>query len=500
MTEMAQKPAGFSSISRTLEQEDEIRLTSVGVDIGSSTSHLVFSQLVMEQISNRYVVTQRHIFHESDVILTPYTSDMTIDAAVLGRFIEAQYKAAEVTPDDIDTGALILTGVAVRRTNARAIGDLFASQAGKFVSVSAGDSLEATLVAYGSGAVVRSIASGQPAMNVDIGGGTSKISLCCNGEVTGVTAIDVGARILCFDDRFRITYLEEAGKQFLKDIGLDLVVGDRMRESDIQQLVDTMADRLFQAMGGAGIEQETSALMRLDALADSRRPGTLSFSGGVSEYIYQKTEKTYGDLGALLAAAILDRVKNWEAKLARPSEGLRATVVGASQYTIQVSSSTVYVEPHGTLPIRNIPVVTPQLPLDDEILDQKEIARYIKETLQRKELLNSGQPVALCFRWQGSASYQRLDAFCRSAVTGMTPLLERGLPLILVNDGDIGGLIGLHCAETLKLDNPIVSIDGIWLKEFDYIDIGALMQTSGAVPVVIKSLVFPVNESLGQSH
>ena len=131
----------FSNAGRSLETEDEIRLTSVGVDIGSSTSHLVFSRLVLERLDNRYIVTQREVFHESDVLLTPYAADMTIDAEKLGAFVEAQYKAANIEPEAIDTGALILTGVAVRRRNARAIGELFAAQAGKFVSVSAGDAL-----------------------------------------------------------------------------------------------------------------------------------------------------------------------------------------------------------------------------------------------------------------------------------------------------------------------------------------------------------------------
>src|SRR5215467_3089691 len=151
----------FSSVGRSLEVEDEIRLTSVGVDIGSSTSHLAFSHLLLERLDNRYVVSRREVFHESDVLLTPFLDDTAIDALIdaeaLGRFIDAQYRQAGIEPSAIDTGALILTGVAVRRANARAIGELFAAQAGKFVAVSAGDALEATLAAFGSGAAARSI-------------------------------------------------------------------------------------------------------------------------------------------------------------------------------------------------------------------------------------------------------------------------------------------------------------------------------------------------------
>src|ERR1700728_2212928 len=182
----------FSSTGRSLEGEDEICILSVGVDIGSSTSHLVFSRIVLERLDSRYVVTQRETFYQSDILLTPYASEDAIDADALGAFFEKQYENAMVDPDEIDTGALILTGVAVRRSNARRIGELFAAQAGKLVAASAGDSLETVMAAYGSGAAARSIRSGAPLMNVDIGGGTSKIAACAEGNVIDVSALHVG--------------------------------------------------------------------------------------------------------------------------------------------------------------------------------------------------------------------------------------------------------------------------------------------------------------------
>src|SRR4026209_1108930 len=147
----------FSSVGRTLPREGGIVILSVGVDIGSSTSHLVFSRIVLERLDSRYVVTIRETFYRSNVLLTPYAAEEEIDAAALGAFIERQYQDSKVDPDEIDTGALILTGVAVRRRNARKIGELFARQAGKMVAVSAGDSLETVMAAHGSGAVARSI-------------------------------------------------------------------------------------------------------------------------------------------------------------------------------------------------------------------------------------------------------------------------------------------------------------------------------------------------------
>src|SRR5499427_1454009 len=181
----------FSSTGRTLADEDQICVLSVGVDIGSSTSHLVFSRIVLERLDSRYVVTIRETFYQSDILLTPYSAEDEIDAAALGAFIERQYQDAKVDPDEIDTGALILTGVAVRRRNARKIGELFARQAGTMVAVSAGDSLEAVMAAHGSGAVSRSIRDNATVMNVDVGGGTSKIAICADGRVIDLTALDV---------------------------------------------------------------------------------------------------------------------------------------------------------------------------------------------------------------------------------------------------------------------------------------------------------------------
>src|SRR5262247_4262647 len=101
----------FSSTGRSLEGEDEICILSVGVDIGSSTSHLVFSRIVLERLDSRYVVTERETFYQSDILLTPYASADEIDADALGEFIRKQYESAMVDPEEIDAGALILTGV-----------------------------------------------------------------------------------------------------------------------------------------------------------------------------------------------------------------------------------------------------------------------------------------------------------------------------------------------------------------------------------------------------
>jgi len=191
--------ASFSNANRHMQEEEELRLTSVGVDIGSSTSHLVFSRLQLTLEGSRYRVTKREILNESEILLTPYVDNSRIDVEALEAFINQQYKNAKIRREEVDTGALILTGVAVRRRNARAIGELFAQEAGKFVAVSAGDGLEATMAAHGSGAVAHSAKTGGVVLNIDVGGGTSKFALCNNGKVQEVSAIDIGARLLALD-------------------------------------------------------------------------------------------------------------------------------------------------------------------------------------------------------------------------------------------------------------------------------------------------------------
>ena len=483
----------FTHIGRHIVEEDEIKFTSVGVDIGSSTSHLVFSRLEMRQEGRRYVVVRRTVLSESEILLTPYLDDSTIDVNALENFINCQYERAGLGRADVDTGALILTGVAVRRRNARAIGEMFAQEAGRFVAVSAGDRLESTMAAHGSGAVAESARSGGVCMNIDIGGGTSKIAVCVDGRVRETTAIDVGARLIVLNENGVVTRLEEAGRLIAAAVGLNPALGQKMDRSKLQSMASWMADRLLEVVSLKSLSEEAQALLRLPPLSYRGKVDALTFSGGVSEFIYDKKPGDFGDLGALLAGEVKQRVNRLGIPVLEPAAKIRATVIGASQYTIQVSGSTIFIDPLDAVPMRNVPVVVPEILFGDRDLDPAAVQNAVERALSRMDLLEGKQPVAIAFHWEGSATFARLQAFCSGVKKGLEKILAKGHPLTLVSDGDIGGILGLHFKEEMNFVNPVISIDGVSLNEFDYIDIGSLIPSSGAVPVVVKSLVFPAS-------
>jgi ethanolamine utilization protein EutA len=483
--------ARFSSAEREMVEEDSLRLVSVGVDIGSATSHLVFSRLELERQDNRYVVVRRTLLGESEILLTPYRAGNTIDGDALERFVERQYATAGLRRQDVDTGALILTGVALLRDNARQIADVFAEEAGRFVAVSAGDNLEALMAAHGSGALERSLHDGRRIANVDVGGGTTKIALCEGGHAVGLAALDVGARLVVQDEG-RIVRLEPTGRLAGQAIGLHLTERALVSDEEMRALAAHLAERVLRVLMLGPLGQDDNTLLRTPALDTSQPPEAVVFSGGVAEFIYGRESRQFGDLGPLLADELRRRVECAGLPILPPTAGIRATVIGASQYTVQVSGSTIFVAPPDALPVRNVPAINPRLALDEDVIAVERVSAGVSEALRRLDLHAGETPVALAVRWAGSATYRRIDAFCRGVVDGLSEMLARGHPLVLVFEGDVGGLFGIHLRETLGLENPVVSIDGVELTglTFHYVDIGELIPTSGAVPVVIKSLVF----------
>ncbi|HVH89784.1 MAG TPA: ethanolamine ammonia-lyase reactivating factor EutA [Candidatus Acidoferrum sp.] len=429
---MATTPRGsFSNANRHMQEEEELQLTTVGVDIGSSTSHLVFSRLQLTLEGSRYRVTKREVLNESEILLTPYVDDTRIDVEALEAFINQQYKKAKIRRDEVDTGALILTGVAVRRRNARAIAELFAQEAGKFVAVSAGDGLEATMAAHGSGAAAHSAKTGGIVLNIDIGGGTSKLALCNNGKVQEVSAVDIGARLIAFDQDGTVVRIEDAGRKHAAWAGINVTLGQKLSQDALSALASGMVDKLFAILKPEPLTEDIQGLLRLPRLNYRGEVDSVMFSGGVSEFIYNREQTSFGDLGPLIADEIHRRMPDLGMLVMEPTARIRATVIGASQYTIQVSGNTIFIAPQDAVPVRNVPVVAPEFALDVDDLSKETVKDATLNALRRLDLLNARQPVVIAFHWQGSATFFRLQSFSQGLVQGLKDILDKGHPLVL---------------------------------------------------------------------
>jgi ethanolamine utilization protein EutA len=475
---------------------DNVELTTVGIDIGSSTSHLMFSQLYLQRLgkylSSRYVVVKREMLHRSPIRLTPYRADNTIDADALDGFFREVYAEAGLNPAEVDSGAVILTGEAIKRANARAVADLFAEHAGKFVCASAGHNLEAILAANGSGAVERSRHPAQTVLNVDVGGGTSKLAIVHAGHVLETAAINVGGRLVAFDADGCLTRIEPAARLAAERLGIELRLGQLLPAADRTRLAETLADCLLQAVRRERLDPLAQRLMLTPALTGDREIDVVTFSGGVSEYLYEQESADYGDLARPLADAIRLRIDRHRlpAGLQPAAERIRATVIGASQFTVQLSGNTIAITRPEMLPLHNVQVLHPHLP-DGQEVQGDQVRSAIARGYQRFDLQEGEQVVAISIKWSGEPRYSVLRSLSAGIVQASERTIAAGLPLVLVFANDYGKLIGGIIREEFAATSDVISIDGIELQEFDYIDIGAMIHPSRVVPVVVKSLVFP---------
>lgn len=475
---------------------DNIELTTVGIDIGSSTSHLMFSRLHLQRLgqflSSRYVVVSREALYRSEILLTPYKPDYTIDSDSLGAFINKAYQEAGLGREDIDSGAIILTGEAIKRSNARAIADLFATEAGKFVCASAGHNLEAILAANGSGGVALSRDPMQTVLNIDIGGGTSKFALISNGKVLETAAINVGGRLVATDENRKVTRVEHAAHMVADDIGVHLKIDEVLPKEDEVKLADRLAECIFELTNRQKLSPLAEALMLTPVLTMDTPIDVVTFSGGVSEYIYERENTDYGDLALALAAAMRERINAGRLPAAMKStdERIRATVIGASQFTVQVSGNTISITDESVLPIHNLQVIYPHLPEREEV-SPDEMEDAIKRAFQRFDLVEGEAAVGLAINWAGTPRYPLLRNIAEGIARGLKNTIANKQPLVLVFANDFGKLIGDIMREEFGVEGQIISIDSIVLQEFDFIDIGEVIRPAFVVPVVVKSLVFP---------
>lgn len=462
-----------------------MRLRTVGIDIGTTTSHLIFSELGLERqgirLSSAYVVVERKVVHRSDVMLTPHSSERRIDTDALAKFIERSYAEAGWKPDDVDTGAVITTGEAARKENASAIVQLFSGQAGKFVCATAGNHLESLLAAHGSGAVALSRDAATPlVLNVDIGGGTTKFAVCRDGRVEETAAIDIGARLISWDNAGKIRAITRAGARVAKEAGVLIEVGDNGGERALDVVAERIAGLALHIPLGQGFDD---ASVWLTEHLVARGPfHTLVFSGGVGEYINGWERKEFGDLGLRLGRAIQRRLTKFQ--VLRPVESIRATCIGASQYTVQVSGDTLFLTNPGLLPLRDLAAVT----VRPDAANAGAIAAEIQRGVARLD--REDGHFALAVGWRHGPAYGALRELCAGIAEGTRSLLDGRRPLVVVLDADVAGIVGQMLRDELGVQSPVICVDQIELSDLDFIDLGAVVPEKSVVPVVVKSLVF----------
>jgi ethanolamine utilization protein EutA len=354
--------------------------------------------------------------------------------------------------------------------------------------------MEAMLAAYGSGAAGVSHERGSRVLNIDVGGGTTKLALIEHGRVLETAAIHVGGRLLVVDPQGRITRLDPQGRELARQAGFDWQLGASVSPFDLDTLAAWMAEALCRAILG---ERE---LYLTEPLKDLRAIDGVMFSGGVGEYVYGREERDFGDLGRRLGLALNKRLDRLPGKLLPAGECIRATAFGASEYSVQLSGNTVYVsEPGALLPRKNLQVLQPPVLLEGAI-DAAQVARAIAAHFEAFDLVEGESEVALAFKWRGAPSFDRLSAFAEGLRQGLARTLQRQKPIYLILEGDVAQTLGAILKEDWGLRSEVLVIDGVALRDFDYIDLGRIRVPSNTVPVTIKSLVFSQDPRVPHRH
>jgi ethanolamine utilization protein EutA len=491
--EHVETAAERSAIARTIWDQENVEFRTVGIDIGSSTSHLLFAKVALQRqsqgLSSRFVVIGREIVWRSPILLTPFLPDGTIDARELGEFIRRCYGEAGFKQSEIDSGAVILTGEAIKRKNARAIDELFAEEAGKFVCATAGHKLESRLAAHGSGAVALAKSRNACVLHVDVGGGTTKLALIDRGAIVGLCAFAVGGRLIATDADGAWTRIDQSARLVADDLRLEASPPTLADESVRRRIAQRLAIVAADMITGTPLDRLGQSLLLTAPLPRPAAPSALTFSGGVAEYMFGHEEGEFGDIAKLLAAALAGELSRRSGlALIDPGQRIRATVIGASQFTVQVSGKTIYLPDPYVLPVHNVPVVRVGLDGAGDI-DAERLAKAVRAGLEEIDLDRHGR-IAIAFDWHGDPEHSRLKAAGEGILLALSPLADRIKLLLLMIDGDIGKTFGRLLHRELNWPGKIVSIDGMELQELDYVDVGALIAPPGVVPVVIKSLLF----------
>ena len=474
--------------------QDHVTLTSVGIDIGSSGTQVIFSRIHLrrlgEDLSSRYFVVSRETLFQSAVALTPYRSEEHIDEAKLGAIIDEAYDAAGIDPDAIDTGAVILTGEALRRENAKAIAGIIAEKGGEFVCAAAGHHMEAMLAAYGSGAATLSSAAHQRILNIDIGGGTTKLAVVEHGKVVATAAVHVGGRLQVVEAG-RIVRLDPAGKYHAGRAGFAWDRGDMAAPADLDAVAEGMADTLIAALTARPLPPDIAPSLshRSDRrFRRHRRRHVLRRRRRIRLWPRGPRFRRHG-APARPRDPAADRCRR--AAVAAAAGGRMHPRHRARRLRIQraaLRQHQLHLQSRRAAAAAQSAGAAARLRGAGDI-DPDALAAAIRAHLVAFDV-DDDREVALALRWQGAPAYERLAAFAEGIRRGLAARIAARQPIYVMLDGDVAQTLGAILREEQGVESDILVIDGVMLMDFDYIDLGRIRLPSNTVPVTIKSLVF----------
>ena len=463
----------------------EEQLLSVGIDIGTSTTQCVFSQLTLSNTASAFSVpririTEKKILYRAPLVLTPLLSSDTIDAPALEDIVRNAYHQAGISPADIRLGAVIITGETARKANAKAVTQALSQLAGDFVVATAGPSLESILAGRGSGAAELSEKKGRRVLNLDIGGGTTNMALFAGGEPVCEGCLDIGGRLLRFaEDRQTVLSFTSAMRMIAEDTGIVLREGQRLTEAEQNRL----AERMARVLEEAAMLRERSALYRSliveHGLPEDIRADLYTFSGGVADCVYGLSQNSteFFDLGEALGRAVARSRFFEEQRVVRPQETSHATVIGAGAYSVTVSGSTIQFR-NVQLPMASLPVAS--VPFRSEA-DIPGLAAAIEDQYRI-----FGGECALYMEGIPSPQWSTVSDAAKVIARAMAP----HSPKVIILREDMAKALGQALSREWPADTPFLCLDGIELMYGDTVDIGAPLGGGRVVPVIVKTFAF----------
>lgn len=471
-------------------QTEEI--LSAGIDIGTSTTQLVFSRMILQNTGGfgripQIKVVSKEVIYESEIYFTPLSSREEIDGERVHEIIKKEYEKAGVRPADLATGAVIITGEISRKRNAESVVRAIADVAGEFVVATAGADLESVLAGKGAGAADLSQKTGKRVVNLDIGGGTTNICVFENGNMVDTACLDIGGRLIRVKDG-RVIYMAPKLQWLCDRLEIDLAEGGTAEPEKLRRLTAAMAELLAEAVHLAPEAAELSYMQTNHLLADSTPPDIVMFSGGVAACFGEEENLfRYGDIGILLAQAIRKNEAFCRAAVTDARETMRATVIGAGNYSMNISGSTIEYTTK-PFPLKNIPVV--KLPLEREEEIEKLPENMHRALLLYKEEQEKDRQVALAMKGLKCPTFAQVQRIAELIAGQYVRECGMGRHLILVLEEDIGKAIGQALHHRLKEKCSVICIDGISCGSGDFIDLGEPVASGNVIPVIVKTLIF----------